>query len=155
MTNSNPKVTPSDPALGLLYRQFEHDLFARHVGIDILEIRPGYARVTATVQQSMLNSLGTTHGGAVFTVADFALAIASNSHGEAAVATNVSINFIKATEAGDVLEATATEENRTRKTGLYRIEVINNNGDKVAIATASVYRLGKPLTGELGPGVSK
>lgn len=139
----------------LLYSQFQHDLFARHVGIEIEEIRPGYARVTATVQQNMLNSLGTTHGGAVFTIADFALAIASNSHGEAAVATNVSINFIKATETGDVLIATATEENRTRKTGLYRIEVKTKNGDKVALATASVYRLGKPLTGELGPGLQK
>lgn len=57
-------------------------------------------------------------GAALFAAADFALAVASNSYGEAAVATNVTISYIKASTEGSILEAVATEESRTRRTGL-------------------------------------
>jgi len=127
-------------------QQFEQDSFAKYVGVKILEVARGFARVEVTINAQMLNAAGVTHGSAIFTAADFALAVASNSYGEMALATNISIHFMKATKAGTVLQASATEENRTRKTGLYRIEVTDSDGQKIAIAHGSVHLMGRALT---------
>jgi acyl-CoA thioesterase len=121
--------------------KFEKDYFAKLLGIEIIEIECGFARVRMTITEQMLNSLGKTHGGALLAAADFALAVASNSYGEAAVSTNVCINYIKASSKGSVIDAVATEESRTRKTGLYRIEVVDETGRKLALAHGSVYLL--------------
>jgi len=118
----------------------EKDALARHLGIKVLEIKPGYARATMPVKQELLNGVDVTHGGAIFGLADVVFAAASNSHGPVALALNVSINFLKTTGVGDVLTATAREENLTRKTGLYRMEVSDQNGEAVALAEGMVYR---------------
>lgn len=138
-------ATWADTDLETIKQQFERDTFAKFVGVKILEMDRGFARVGVTVNEQMLNAAGVTHGAAIFTAADFALAVASNSYGEVALATNVTINFMKATRVGSVLEATAREENRTRKTGLYRIEVIDSEGQKIALAHGSVYLMGRGL----------
>lgn len=128
-----------------LLRIFEKDYFAKSMGIEIVEIGKGFAKVSVRVNQQMLNSTGKTHGGAIFAVADFALAVASNSYGETAVSTNVSINYLSASEEGSLLEAVALEESRTHKTGLYRIDIKDEQGKKIAVALGSVYLLGKSL----------
>lgn len=88
----------------------------------------------------MLNGIGVTHGGAIFSLADIAFAAASNAHGPVAVALNVNIHFLKTTTEGTTLTATAREENLTRKTGLYRLEVKDDSGQLVALAEGMVYR---------------
>ena len=90
----------------------------------------------------MLNGAGLTHGSAVFALADIVFAAASNSHGSLALALNVSISFLKATSEGSLLTAVAREENLTRKTGLYRLEVREEGGDLVALADGIAYRVG-------------
>ncbi len=122
-----------------ILRQFEGDLFAKHSGVEIIEVGPGFARGRLRVQDFNLNSVGITHGAAVFTLADTVFAVASNSHGQLAVAANVLIHFLKSTTTGDVLEATAREENRTKRLGLYRIEVRDTNGRTVALADGTVF----------------
>ncbi len=117
-----------------------NDRFARMVGVAIEEVRPGYARVTMKVEDKHLNSVDITHGAAVFTVADTAFALASNSHGRVALALNMSINFLKATGYGSILTAEATEDNLTNRTGLYRITVKDETGDLVSLAEGLVYR---------------
>ena len=124
---------------------FEKDYFAKLMGLEIIEIGRGFAKVRLRVNQQMLNSLGKTHGGALFAAADFALAVAANSYGEAAVSTNVSINNIRSSQEGSLLEAVATEESRTRKTGLYRIEIRDELGQIIALAHGSVFLLGKSI----------
>ncbi len=118
----------------------ENDRFSKMVGVDILELKPGYARATMTVDDKHLNSGNITHGGAVFTLADTALALACNSHGKTAVLLNMSINLLKATNLGAVLTATAQEEKITRSTGLYRIEVTDELGELVSLAEGLVFR---------------
>lgn len=118
----------------------ENDRFANMVGLKIGEVKPGYARVTFTVEDKHLNSLNITQGGAVFTLADTAFALASNSHGKTAVALNMSINFVKATTTGAVLTAIAQEDKITRSTGLYRIEVRDQSGELVSLAEGLVFR---------------
>jgi len=117
-----------------------NDRFARMLGIEIEKVTPGYARVVMKVEDKHQNSVDITHGGAVFTVADTAFALASNSHGQVALALNMSINFLKATGAGSILTATATEDKLTNRTGLYRLVVEDQTGDLVAVAQGLVYR---------------
>lgn len=118
----------------------ENDRFANLVGLNIGEVKTGYAEVTVTVEDKHLNSLDITHGGVIFTLADTAFSLASNSHGKTAVALNMSINFVKATKVGTVLTAIAREDKITRSTGLYRIEVTDQSGELVSVAEGLVFR---------------
>lgn len=120
--------------------RLKKDALAWHLGIRLIDIKPGFARATMEVTEPLLNGLGLTHGGAIFSLADIVFAAASNAHGPEAVALNVNINFLKATTIGTVLTATAREENLTRKTGLYRMEVTDGSGSLVALAEGLVYR---------------
>ena len=79
-----------------LQRFFKKDKFAERANIELLSVSPGQARAKMTLHPHHLNGYGTVQGGAIFTLADFAFAAASNSHGNVAVAINVSITFMKA-----------------------------------------------------------
>lgn len=116
------------------------DALGHYLGISLVEARPGFAVTTMTAKPEVLNGVGITHGGALFTLADIAIAAAANSHGPTAVALDVHISFIKATGNGVFLTATAREENLTGRTGLYRAEVKDEGGDLVAIAIGRVAR---------------
>ncbi|MEM7111873.1 MAG: hotdog fold thioesterase [Chloroflexota bacterium] len=117
------------------------DAFAEQLGVKIAEVKSGYSRVTITVQPNMVNFLGLTHGGVVFSLADMALAAASNSRGQTAVALNIDIGFLKATYAGDQLEAVAQEQHQGGPIALYDIAVTRQpDGELVAKLQAMVYR---------------
>ncbi len=82
---------------------FRRDQFAASCGIELLEVSPGGSKVSMKVEERHLNGLRTVHGGAIFTLADFAFAVACNSHGTVAVALNVNISFVKAAFPGMTL----------------------------------------------------
>ncbi|HHU86790.1 MAG: PaaI family thioesterase [Pelotomaculaceae bacterium] len=132
----------SDKQLEEGKKRLAKDAFARLLGIELTEIRPGYASATLKVTPDLLNGEGLTHGGAIFGLADLVFAAASNSHGNLALALNVNISFLKATRGGAVLTAVAREESLTRKTGLYRLEVRDENGELIALAEGLAYRRG-------------
>lgn len=121
-------------------KHLEDDRFARSLGIELLELREGYAKCSMTVTETMLNAHRATHGGALFTLADFAFAAACNSYGQTAVALNVSINFLDAVKVGTHLIAEAKEEALTPRTGMYRLRVTDESGKLVAAAQATAYR---------------
>lgn len=116
------------------------DALGKYLGINLVEARPGYAMTTMTVKPELLNGVGITHGGALFTLADIAMAAASNSHGPMAVALDSHISFVKATQEGEFLTAIAREENLTGRTGLYRMEVRDSKGELVSVVTGRVSR---------------
>lgn len=118
------------------------DAFARHLGIELVEMKKGYARATMQVTPELINGAGVTHGSAIFALADLVFAAASNSHGPVALGLNVNIHYLKATTCGALLTGIAREENQTRKTGVYRLEVTDENGDLVALAEGLAYRPG-------------
>jgi acyl-CoA thioesterase len=128
-----------------LYKMFEKDALAKLLGIEINDIQPGYARTSLIVNSDLVNSLGMTHGSTVFALIDMAMAAASNSQGKVAIALNVNVNFMKATYTGDQLFATATEETLTNRTGVYRVVVETDKGEKVAVATGTAYRTGASI----------
>jgi len=124
-----------------LRSSFPSDSFPNMVGIKLIEVAEGKAIVEMEVTDEHLNLLGTTHGGAIFTLADTALGLASNSRGRQSVALNVQINFIKGTKTGDILTASAVEEQLTRKTGVYSVRITDRSGALVAVATGTCYVL--------------
>lgn len=121
------------------------DPFARALDIELLEVREGYSRVAMTVDPWMLNAHGTAHGGVIFTLADFAFALACNSHGQLAVALNVSINYVAPVAPGTRLIAEASEESLGRRIGLYRLVVTAEDGTLVATCQATAYRKNQPV----------
>jgi acyl-CoA thioesterase len=122
------------------------DRFARLLNMELEAVAPGYSRVGLTVTGEMLNSVGITHGGVTFGLADFAFAVASNSHGTVAVALTAQINYPAASREGDRLTAEAREENRTGRTGLYRVEVRTGDGGLAGLFTGTVFRRSDSLT---------
>jgi acyl-CoA thioesterase len=121
------------------------DPFARYLGIELLELGPGYGRVSITVAAHMLNFHNVPHGGVIFSLADAAFAAACNSYGQVAVALNVNISFVAAVPVGTVLIAEAEEESRGRRTGLYRLSVRTAEGSLVALGQGTAYRRNRPL----------
>jgi acyl-CoA thioesterase len=81
------------------------DKFALHTGIELLEVKSGTAKVRMEVKPFHINGVGLVHGGALFTLADFAFAAAANSHKEVAVAINASISYLKGIKTGTKLPA--------------------------------------------------
>ena len=122
-----------------LKRFFKRDQFAAHSNVELLAAGPGHATAKMTLQPSHLNGLGTVHGGAIFTLADFAFAVACNSHGTMAVALDVSIAFMKAATTG-ALVAEAREISRNFKVGLYIVDIKDDQGDLVAQFQGVAYR---------------
>jgi acyl-CoA thioesterase len=127
-----------------LLRRGEGEPYARLLGMELVELKPGFARVRMTVHPDLANLFGAIHGGAVFSVIDEAFQLASNSHGNLAVALSVSITYVAVPEPEKVLEATAEEIHRTRRTASYLCQVREKDGEKlIATAQALAYRTGK------------
>ena len=117
----------------------EKDAFARHCGVEMLDIGDGTARGRLAVQPRHLNGVGIVHGAALFTLADAVFAAASNSHGYVAVAINVNISYLKATEAG-VLYASAVENNERGRIGSYTVTITDESEQTIAVFEGLVYR---------------
>ncbi|MGI9952891.1 hydroxyphenylacetyl-CoA thioesterase PaaI [Moorellaceae bacterium AZ2] len=124
-----------------MQRKFQCDAFPRYLGVELLEVAPGYARVAMTLADHMLNFHGIGHGGALFTLADTALGLASNSRGEKSVALTVTINYLAPAHAGSRLIATAREHYATRRTGIYDVTIEEEGtGRLLALARGTAFR---------------
>ena len=118
---------------------FSRDRFAALAGIEIVETAPGYCKAKLIIEDKHLNAANVVQGGAIFTLADLAFAVASNSHGTLALAINASISFIAARSTG-TLYATATEVATPKKLGNYDVLVTDEGGAIVARFSGMVYR---------------
>jgi acyl-CoA thioesterase len=109
------------------------DKTSQTLGIRVVEVRPGYARLAMIVRDDMVNGHHICHGGMVFTLADSAFAFACNSHNENNVAAAASIDFLAPSRQGDELTAIASEVWRSRRNGIYEVTVINQEGARIAL----------------------
>ena len=118
------------------------DYFSQWLGIDVAESSEGRAVLKMTVRKEMLNGFGIAHGGITYSLADSALAFASNSHGQKSVSVETSISHTQSLKEGDVIVATAREEHRSNKIAIYSVQV--TCGDNVvALFKGTVYRTSK------------
>ena len=119
---------------------FVHDLFAKENGIVLVEVRKGYSKAKLEIKKEHLNAGNRTQGGAIFTLADLALAAAANSHGQLAFSLSSHITFVRSSGEGDTLYAIATERYIGRTTGCYQVDIINQNDELIATFESSVFR---------------
>ena len=130
-----------DPAL---FARLAADPLAAHLGIELEQVRPGYARASMTVGPGLVNAFGMAHGGATMALLDVVHAAVSNSHGTLAIAQDVHTEFLAAGQVGDRLVAEGVEVHRSNRTAVYRIEATAQDGRLVATALARVFRTGRP-----------
>ncbi len=123
----------------------ENDRVAKTFGMKVKEMKEGYALVELSVNDSMLNAAGVCQGGVIFSLADFAFAVASNSYGNVALVTSANINFTKPTLKGEKLIAEAKEVNRSRRVGVYEVIVRKEDKTVVALFVGQAYFLDKPI----------
>lgn len=121
------------------------DHFSQWLGVEILEIKEGYSRIKMTVRKEMINGLGIGHGGICFSLSDSAFAFACNNRNNLSVALDTSINFIRPVHVGDVLTAEAKEIHNGLSTGLYHINITNQNGHMVALFKGTCFRTSKQV----------
>lgn len=119
--------------------KLKNDRFAEFLGAEVVEFGPGTATVQAKVHENMLNAHSTAHGGLLYSIADYAFALACNSYGRTAVGLSTTTNFMKSASVGDVITAKATEIRKNFRTGFYRIEV-EVQGEVLVSNEAIAYR---------------
>ena len=100
---SQPPATNNNVAEAVKERMLRHDSFSQLLGLEVDEVAPGYCRLHFIVRPDMVNGFGALHGGVMFSAADSAFAFACNSHGRQSVGLTVTIDYLEAGRAGDVL----------------------------------------------------
>ena len=118
---------------------FAADSFARENRVELVAVSSGRATVSMKISDRHRNSHGTVHGGALFTLADTAFALASNSHGIPAAAINAHISYLTAAREG-ILTAEAEEFTRNPKLASYTVVITDDEERKIAIFQGMVFR---------------
>jgi acyl-CoA thioesterase len=134
---------PPSPA-SLVRRLMRRDRFAAAQGIALVEVREGYARARLRLGARHMNGVGVAQGGAIFTLADFAFAAASNSHGTVAVGLDTSMTFARA-GTGGALTAEAREEVVSRRVSVCSVRVTDAAGELVALFRGTAFRKEEPI----------
>ena len=122
----------------------KRDRFAKLLGFEILEIQDGYAKVKSFIKDEHLNAADVVHGGFLFSLADYAFALASNSKNNLSLAINANITFHKAVSCGSIY-AVAKEIKDGKHIASYEVKIINEQDDLLTTFTGVVYRKGSKL----------
>lgn len=117
----------------------EKDAFSQWLGIEIIQADEEGVLLQMKVRQEMVNGFGISHGGISYSFADSALAFICNGEGNHAVSIETSISHLKKVQVGDILRAFAQRVNKTRKIGVYTVEISNQMNEIVAIFKGTVY----------------
>lgn len=115
------------------------DSYARSLGVELVSVSPLEIEIAMEVKESHLNFLGVGHGGMLFSLADCAFSLGSNSAGDRAVAIDTHLVLTGGTKAGDRLSAVVTEATRGRTLGTYRVTVSRGDGRVVGLFTGTVH----------------
>jgi acyl-CoA thioesterase len=126
-------MTPDELARATAQSMFDADGCSRAHGFELVDVRPGYAKMRAEVRADFLNGHQICHGGMIFMLADSTFAFACNSYNLSTVASGCSIEFLRPVEPGDVLTAEAVEQTLSGRTGIYDIRVTNRAAQTVAM----------------------
>ncbi|MGB0177436.1 MAG: hydroxyphenylacetyl-CoA thioesterase PaaI, partial [Owenweeksia sp.] len=121
-------------------QMYTNDAFSIWLGIERLEEGAGYCRLRMKVREEMTNGFGIAHGGITYSLADSALAFASNSYGTQSVSIETSISHMRPVKTGDVITAEARELNKSRRLAIYEVQITNQNNEVVAHFKGTVFR---------------
>jgi acyl-CoA thioesterase len=119
---------------------FAHDLFAYEAcGCRIVEASQGHAVTAFDITPTHRNAMGAVMGGAIFTLADYALAVACNVGEKPTVSVSNSIEFLSSAR-GERLIATCDVDKSGRSLGFYTVDVRDELGTHVARMSATCFR---------------
>ena len=118
---------------------FKADRFATNAGVELLEVKPGFAKARMQVTEEHLNAGGVCQGGALFTLADLAFAAVTNSHDQLTLSINANITFIRSVKEGYVY-AEAVEVVNHHRIPFIEVRLSDETGELVAVMTSSGYR---------------
>ena len=120
-------------------KMYKNDAFSKWLGIKRIEDGAGKSVLQMTVRKEMLNGFDILHGGITYSLADSALAFASNGHGRKAVSVETSISHTQTCKEGDVLTTHTEEMSLSKKIGIYQITITNQQNKTVALFKGTVY----------------
>ena len=132
----------------IVNKMYDQDAFSQWLGIEIVDVSEGYCQLKMKVRKEMLNGFHIAHGGIAYSLADSALAFASNSHGRKSLSVETSISHMVSIKAGDMLTAMTKELSRSDKIGIYLITITNNENQEIANFKGTVYRTSKDWLSE-------
>ena len=119
---------------------FANDRFASNAcGCEVLAASRGHSVCAFTISDVHRNAMGNVMGGAIFTLADFALAIACNVGEEPTMSVSSTIEYFSVAR-GERLIATADADKSGRSLGFYTVDITDDVGTKVARMTATCFR---------------
>lgn len=131
MVQGAEPIDPDSAARSSVVVMWAADAASSALGIELLDVAPGRARLRMTVTASMVNGHAIAHGGLVFALADSAFAVACNSHGTVTVAAGAEITFVAAARLGDVLVADAVEQAVFGRSGITDVRVSQEDGGEL------------------------
>jgi acyl-CoA thioesterase len=134
-------MTPQQIAEAVATGMMAKDHASRGLGMRVTHISPGAAHLEMAVREDMLNGFDICHGGYITLLADSAFAFACNSYNKLTVASSLAIDFMAPVQGGDVLTARATEVSLSGRTGVYDVNIHNQNGVVVAVFRGRSHRL--------------
>jgi len=127
-------------AQDIVSKMMDGDAFSQWLGIELLDIRDGFCSLQMTTRTEMLNGFGILHGGITYSLADSALAFASNSRGQHALSIETSISHLQKVGPNEKIFAVATEKSLSNRIALYEVEITNAQNELVALFKGTVYR---------------
>lgn len=108
----------------------------------------GTATVSMTVVESMTNGLGVCHGGLLFTLADTAMAHASNAGNERSFSTTAQIDWINPARIGQRLTAVSTTVSKRGRHAIHDVVVTDETGETKALVRGQTLTVGGPVAAE-------
>lgn len=122
----------------IVNKMMKEDEFSRHLGFKIVELSKGKCILKCDLKSFMLNGHQIAHGGISYSLADSALAFASNSNGKKAVSFETSISHFLPVQNQEILFAETFELKKGNSIGVYKVEIRNSSKQLVAIFKGSV-----------------
>jgi acyl-CoA thioesterase len=127
--------SPAEIVQGML----DNDAFSQILGMEIKALELGYCQLSCPVTAQTTNGFGIAHGGLTYSLADSALAFASNTYGQQCVSIDTQIAHLAKVQLGDQLTANCVEIHRGKRTGVYEVRIENQNNKLVAYFKGTVF----------------
>jgi acyl-CoA thioesterase len=152
-------LDPDALAAEVARRMWAEDRASQALGMELIEVRAGFAKMRMPIRRDMTNGHGICHGGYMFLLADSTFAFACNSHNQRAVAASAEIHFLAPAQEGDVLTAEGVEQHLAGRSGVYDMRVTDQHGRLIAMfrgksATIRGQFIGPAETHGTSPGAS-
>jgi len=126
-------------ALEIVSKMLANDEFSKWLNINLIEVKPGYCKLSVVVNKLMLNGFKIAHGGICFSISDSALAFAANANGFMCYTIETSLSYHKKILLEDLLTVEAKELNKTENKAFYEVTVYNIQREIVSVMKGVVH----------------